>query len=141
MLSRFAAICGGIGRIIGVIRAFQAIEITGTFVSPLAPRGVVIGTIAPLLGLGILALAARLWSLLELPPCATDRLATTNRVHLSSPEFRTTPVGCGSMTPWSRCRRPTPTAGGRGASRSASCWSTRPERATCGVRRSSLCPG
>lgn len=62
----FALICGAMGGIVGVIRAFQGMETAGTFASPLVARGVVMATVTPLLGLGVLAVAALLWFFLQL---------------------------------------------------------------------------
>lgn len=62
----FALVCGALGSVMGVIRAFQGFETAGTFMSPLVAPGVVMATVTPLLGLSVLAVAALLWFFLQL---------------------------------------------------------------------------
>jgi hypothetical protein len=62
----FALICGGLGGVMGVTRVFQGFEAAGTFMSPLVARGVVMATVAPLLGLAVLAVASLFWFFLQL---------------------------------------------------------------------------
>lgn len=62
----FALIAGALGAVVGVVRALQGYEAAGEFASPLVAPGLVLFTLSLVVGLGILAIAALLWFVLQL---------------------------------------------------------------------------
>jgi len=63
---QFASLVGGIGAVVGLIRAFQGYEAAGRFAAAPVAQGLVMLCLSALLGLSILALAALFWFFLQL---------------------------------------------------------------------------
>lgn len=62
----FALVSGALGSLVGIVRIFQGMEAAGEFLSPMVAPGMLMFTLSGILGVGILAVAALLWFLLQL---------------------------------------------------------------------------